>query len=344
MREPARHPAHFRAGARRLLALALLLSACAAVSAVAQGSGHTVFGDFKIDESNVNGDDPQPASFHVLLYTTTGRMVGRQTVTNNGRYRFLDVPNGEYDIVVELENYEVARLRIHLAYSYRTDHRQDIQMEARPASPGGKAAGGPRTVSAAGFYKRAGANEALLKKAEKALEKNDYEGAASLLRLVVDSDPKDFPVWTELGTILFASKNYAEAEKAYLRAIEEQPAFAPAMVSLGRLRLSQKNFDGAVEVLARAVQAQPSSPTAQFLLGEAYLQIKKGSKAVVHLNEALRLDPVGKADAHLRLAALYNAAGLKDRAADEYEQFLRKRPQHPDRKKLEQYVAENKKK
>ena len=49
------------------------------------------------------------------------------------------------------------------------------------------------------------------------------------------------------------------------------------------------------------------------------------------------------AQAHLRLAALYNAAGLKDKAAIEYEEFLKKKPDYPDRKKLEQYISQNKK-
>ena len=59
--------------------------------------------------------------------------------------------------------------------------------------------------------------------------------------------------------------------------------------------------------------------------------------------EALKLDPVGKAEAHLRLAALYNGAGLKDKAAIEYVEFLKKKPDYPDKKKLEQYIAQNKK-
>ena len=49
------------------------------------------------------------------------------------------------------------------------------------------------------------------------------------------------------------------------------------------------------------------------------------------------------AEAHLRLAALYHGAGLKDKAAAEYEQFLKKKPDYPDRKKLEQYIVQNKK-
>ena len=62
-----------------------------------------------------------------------------------------------------------------------------------------------------------------------------------------------------------------------------------------------------------------------------------------YLREALKLDPVGMAEAHLRLALLYNGAGMKDKAAEEYEQFLKKKPDYRERKKLEQYIAENKK-
>ena len=73
------------------------------------------------------------------------------------------------------------------------------------------------------------------------------------------------------------------------------------------------------------------------------MQIKKGSLAVGYLNEALRLDPKGMADVHLRLARLYDAAGMKDKAAAEYEAYLKKRPDYKDRKKLEDYISANKK-
>jgi hypothetical protein len=49
------------------------------------------------------------------------------------------------------------------------------------------------------------------------------------------------------------------------------------------------------------------------------------------------------ADAHLRLGTLYNAVGMKDKAASEYEQFLKKKPDYPDKKKLQDYIATNKK-
>ena len=60
------------------------------------------------------------------------------------------------------------------------------------------------------------------------------------------------------------------------------------------------------------------------------------------MNEALKLDPIGMADAHLRLGALYNVAGYKDRAVAEYEQFLQKKPDYPEKQKLMDYIQANK--
>ena len=106
--------------------------------------------------------------------------------------------------------------------------------------------------------------------------------------------------------------------------------------------LAKKNNEGAIEPLEAALKANPQSAMANYFLGEAFLALKKGSKAVGYLNEALRLDPVGMADAHLRLGSLYNLAGYKDRAALEYEQFLQKKPDYAERKRLEEYIQANK--
>jgi cytochrome c-type biogenesis protein CcmH/NrfG len=308
---------------------------------MAQGiGGHTVFGDFKVDEGGTK--QIRPISFNVILYTLGGRIVTRQTVANGGRYRFIDVADGEYNIVVEVENNEVARLRVTVSSPVRTDFRQDISMEWRDTFVDTK-----RDKSAAvmvvNAYDREPANARLFEKAGVAIKKNSHEEAVSLLRQIVEADPKDFEALTELGTILLGQNKIEDAEKAYLGALSEKPDYMLALINLGKLRLIQKQFEKAVETLEHAVKTQPQSATANYYLGEAYLQIKKGSKAVVYLREALTLDPLGKAEAHLRLAALYNAAGLKDKAAVEYEDFLKKKPDYPAKKKLEEYIIQNKK-
>lgn len=299
-------------------------------------SGLTLYGDVKVDESKA--DSKIPLSLTLILYTLGGNVVGRQSVPTGGRYRFNNLRASEYDLAVEVETSEIARIRVSVAGTPGADLRQDLEFEWKPGMTGvrNKAA----TVSAGDLYKRSSGNESTFRKAQEAVDKKKYGDAVTLFRQLLDSDAGDFQAWTELGTAYLLQEKHDDAEKAYLKAIEIRPSFTLPLINLGRLLILEKKFDAAVDHLGRALELQPASAEINFLLGDAHLQNKKGSKAVPYLNEAAKL---GKFDAHLRLAALYNAAGYKDRAAIEYEEFLKKVPNHPDRKKLEQYISSNKK-
>ena len=318
-----------------LLVLSFCAVAAAQLEAIRERGPHTLYGDIRVETEP--GDEPaKPLSLEVQLYIINGTLIGRQTVSANGRYRFMELANGEYDVVVMSENREVARMRVRVQSVYKTDFRQDITLEARTDHRTNK----PATISASDVYERTPANKSLFTKAQKAVDEKKYDEAMDLFSRLVAADPKDFQAWTELGTVQLMRKSVDEAEKDYRRAIQERPTFTLALLNLGRLLSAENKYEAAIEPLAEAVKSSPTSADANFLLGEAYLQIKKGSKAVPYLNEAARL---GKPDAHLRLATLYNAVGLKDKAAREYEQFLKKRPDYKDRKALEQYISENKK-
>ena len=175
------------------------------------------------------------------------------------------------------------------------------------------------------------------------MDEKNYAQAIIFFHQILSEDEKDYQSWSELGTAQLMQRDFVEAENAYLRATEANPQFFLAFLNLGKLRIAAKRFEFAIEPLSRAVKLKPESPDANYLLGEAYLQIKKGSQAVGYLYEAVRLDPVGMAEAHLRLAALDHGAGLTDKAVSEYEKFLTKKPAYPDRKNSRQYIAQNKK-
>ena len=334
----------------------MLLSA-AGLAAAQTGGGHTIFGDLKVDDSKVEG--LKPISFTLVLYSVRGgSMIARQNVPKGGRYRFENVPNGNYEIVVQMENTEVARVRVTTSGSVSTDFRKDISLEWR-SSPGGGRGGPGGVVPAADSYARTAANQRLFDKAEEALKKKQHQQALSLFRQIAASDPKDFEAWTEVGTVNFILGHNDEAESAYLRALAERPAFSLALLNFGKLRMVQKNFAGAIEVLTQAVHAQPTSADANHFLGEAYLnkalkEISEGSQDIARLddaarqsvhyfNEALQYDPAGKAEIHLRLADIYNVLGMKAEAVAECEKFLAKRPNYPEKEQLLRYIAENKK-
>jgi tetratricopeptide (TPR) repeat protein len=330
---------------RKLLPALLvpLLIICGSSAAVAQRGdpqvsrqgSFIVFGDF-----NVTGADEAPLTFTVMLALRTGIVLDRQTVGARGRYQFNNVELGDYNLIVQFENNDVWKEQLKLT-GIDTRFRMDISLEWKSGGVTPKGAR-PPILSAEDVYQRKGPNKGRFEKAQEAFDKKEYEKAVAFFIQIVTDDPQDFQAWTELGTAQLVMKNPTEAEKSYIKATEVRPKFFLALLNLGRLRLRQKNFEGAITALDHAVAVQPTSADANYLLGDAYLQIKKGSKAVDYLNEALKLDPVGKADAHLLLGALYNGAGLKDRAAVEYEEFLKTKPDYADRKKLEAYVEANK--
>jgi tetratricopeptide (TPR) repeat protein len=295
-----------------------------------------LFGDVKVDEGN-SGDGP-PHKIVVILYRDGAGEVGRQPVSNRSRYRFGDLAKGDYQLAVEVDNNEIARVRVVIEglSSSPYGYQQDLEFALKPKGSSTR----PGVISSADFYNRSSANTSLFQKAQEAVDKKKYEQAVSFLQRVVESDKLDFQAWTLLGTLFVMQDKLADAEKAYQTAIGVKPTFVLALIDLGKLRLTQKRFEEAIEPLTRAIEAQASSADANYLLGEVYLQLKKGSKAIPYLNEAAKL---GRSDAHLRLAWLYNAAGLRDKAVMEYEEFLKKKPDYSDRKKLEEYIDANKK-
>lgn len=331
---------HALVGCRRwqgfLRAFAVLVIFISPCSVFGQ-SGVTLFGDVKVDESKAEGS--KLGSITIVLYTLGGANVaGRTTVPVNGRYRFNNLRAAEYELAIEVQASEIARIHVLVSGRPGSDFQQDLEFEWKPSSAREKPR--PGVISAANSYHRSAANEALFEKAQQGMDRKKYDEAVALFRQVIESDNNDFQAWTELGTAYLLLEKKAEAEKAYERAIEVRPGFGLALLNLGRLRVGQKRYEEAIAPLTHLVELEPDSPDGNLFLGEAYLQIKKGSKAVGYLNEAARL---GRPEAHLRLATLYDAVGLKDKAAVEYEEFLKKRPDYSDRQKLEKYIARNKK-
>ncbi len=288
---------------------------------------HTLFGDLKVkglDQTTFT------RTFNVMLQQSTGQSFGRIPLPPGGRYRFHNLPNGEYVLVVELENSEVYREQFILYEGRSTDVRKDIELEWRTEEAAERA----QVV-----YPRSASAQRRFEEATAALRSGDLKRAATLLNEVVQADQNDYEAWTELGTVEFQRERPAEARHAYDRALALRSEFFPALLNLGKLCLSQKSYEQAVAPLETAVKVAPDHAEANHLLGEALLGIKKGSRAVPYLEAAIRLDPQGMADVHLRLAQLYDRAGLKDRAAREYREYLRKRPDSPHRAELERYLA-----
>lgn len=284
-------------------------------------------------EGMTEGEKSPRLSVAVLA---NGVLVARQQVKNRGAYSFTGIPRNGITLVVEIDNQEIGSYPVGTLTPPPMPNRKDIFLvwaQVNKASA--------EKLAILNAYPRSETNQRAFDKAISASKEKGNSNAVKLFKDIVEKDQMDFVAWTELGNLLFKEEKFDDADKAYEKALSLKPEFVPALLNSGKLNLSQKRFDPAIASLTRATELAPDSADVHHYLGEAFLQSKKGSKAVEHLNKAIELAPLEKAEIHLRLAMLYNAAGLKDRAAAEYKAFLLKVPDHPEKARFEKYISEN---
>src|SRR6266853_967183 len=153
----------------RLCVLLLWASCLATIHTewvVAQGRGYMIWGDVNVNVRTA--DQPGPSRLNLILYNRVGRLVARQTVSPHGRYRFTNLPAGEYELAIEVENGEVTRIHFDLNGSPDSDFRQDLQFEWKTKPSRAKSTPG---IISADAYSRSSANNALFQKAEEATDK-----------------------------------------------------------------------------------------------------------------------------------------------------------------------------
>lgn len=283
-------------------------------------------------------DESTAPSFTVAVFSN-GTLVSRQRIKNRGAFSFSGVPVGGITLTVEADNIEIASFPVGPLNPAPLSNRQDLILTWLQIS--GKINRNNEVISVKNLYGRSEDNQKLLERANSSIKEKKTENAIKLFKQILEKDDNDFVVWTELGSAYFIQEKLSDAEKSYIKALALKNDFQPALLNLAKLYMHQKNYEKSIEKLTDLVALDEKSADAHHYLGESYLQIKKGSTAVVHLNEALKLAPIEKAEIHLRLAALYNAAGAKDRAVAEYKMFLEKIPNHSEKSKIEKYISEN---
>ncbi len=289
----------------------------------------------KVFVEGLNSSEEKPIIFVSVF--SLGRFVEKQQVNANGSYTLNSVPRDDLNIVFEIDGFEVLRYQILPTISNIVYQDAKITILQIQKAKNSKAT----IISTNSIYQRTIENQKLFDQAMELSNQKKNSEAISILKNLITADKQDFIALTELGNLLFVQEKLNDAEAQYQLALIQNPKYFSALINLGKLFLIKKDGEKAIEVLTKAIELYQTSADANYYLGEAYLFIKKGSKAVGYLNEAIKLDPIGKADAHLRLAALYNGAGLKDKAAMEYKLFLEKKPQYKDKATLEKYIKEN---
>lgn len=128
--------------------------------------------------------------------------------------------------------------------------------------------------------------------------------------------------WFERGCELDSERaTFAEAARAYERAIEADPAFSDAHCNLGSVRYNQNRRSEARQCFERAVALEPGHVEANLNLGALEEEDGRNERALRHYRAALEANPLVP-DTHVSLALLYEKLGLPRTALAHWRRVL----------------------
>ena len=127
----------------------------------------------------------------------------------------------------------------------------------------------------------------LMREANRYIREQNYSEAETLVRQLLERDPRDASLYYKLGIVLAAQYQDADAELAYQRAIDLEERYVLALNGLGELYSSQSRWNEALIVYEQAVDIESSYTDAQLGRGQALWQLGQDREAIQVLNVAI---------------------------------------------------------
>ena len=171
--------------------------------------------------------------------------------------------------------------------------------------------------------------QVLMSQAGNLLNAKDFANAAAIYQQVVDADPANGIAALRLGMALGSLGKTAEAEAAYLQAVENgQEANAKKQLSNMFVKqaaalLKAKNYQGAVYAALKGNDYLENA-TAMKVAGTAASQLKKNEDAIKYLEKYLELSPNAKDAVQMKytIAATAQTMGNNAKAKEYYQQIV----------------------
>jgi tetratricopeptide (TPR) repeat protein len=155
----------------------------------------------------------------------------------------------------------------------------------------------------------------LLAQALDALDRD--QEAIEELELAIRASPDEPNVHLGLGYLFWKAKRNTEAEREFRRDLELAPDDFQALTYLADIELQKEHLDNAQQLLQTVLAKTKTIQRAWLDMGIICARTNRSAEAVDAFTQAIRLEPK-RADAHYRLAKLYQSLGRKADAAQEF--------------------------
>ncbi|PYR53354.1 MAG: hypothetical protein DMF95_04350 [Acidobacteria bacterium] len=169
----------------------------------------------------------------------------------------------------------------------------------------------------------------------RALERRQWEVAATYFRRGIEMGPDTPSLRHRLGTALFMMGNLHDAVAQFETALRLSPDFAKAHYSLGVIVASSGGYADAIKRFSAAVRSEPDYVEARLALADTLRGTGRSEEALRHYESLLTFDP---RVAEARLGYAMTLVGLK-RYQQAYESLLESARLHPDRLEFAQALT-----
>lgn len=274
-----------------------------------------------------------------VILEKSGAFLARTFSDNEGHFRFINLPDGEYVVIVRLEGYEEVRETANFGRDGNSMMSLTLTRKTfiEPDSTQLLYASYPRKIV-----------DDYLKALEENRKGNTHTAIKSL-EGIVKSLP-DFPqAHNALGTFYQKAGRFQDAEKAYNTAQRLDAHSSEPLVNLGSLYIQIAEqaqakrdiptfgaaLDEAVRALTLAIRVDPGSAKAFYFLGTTHYTGGQFLKAEEYLIHALQLEK-GMGTAQLVLANVYIKQQKWNQALNYLDAYLRDNPKAADRDQVQQ--------
>ena len=253
------------------------------------------------------------------------------TTNNKGRWAYLGLANGAWDIDVEAPGYLPYKTTVQLSEIQRIPP-MDIRLQPAPKAEPAPASNVPNAAPPDVIP--------ILEHGNQLLEAKDYPGARAEYEkaLALVPAPSTGPILRAIAQTYYGEKKLGEAIATQKKAVDLDPTNTNELLVLANLLVENKNLEEARATLAKVPPDALKDPGILENLGINLLNQKKPDEAWTYFDQAVKVAPADPDVYYFRGLAAYQIKSRRAEAKADFQKYLELAPQGENAADVKEYL------